>query len=55
MGLPEILETMLSTISHSNTVRTWSIYPEKDGSVSIKIRFDTPRESVTNVSSAHYK
>ena len=55
MGLPEILETMLSTISHSNTVRTWSIYPEKDGSVSVKIRFDTRREPVNHDSSAHCK
>ena len=39
MGLPNVLEKLLDTLSGTNEVRTWNIFQDKNGTVVVKIRF----------------
>ena len=55
MGLPDILQNMLTVVSGSNSVKNWSIYPEKDGSTTFKIRFCATEESVNHDENIHYR
>ena len=38
-GLPDMLETLLGAIAGANKLNSWSIYQEKDASVTVKLRF----------------
>ena len=40
MGLPNTLEYLLETLSVKDSVRSWQIYEERNGSVTVKIRFN---------------
>jgi len=40
MGLPKMLETLLAAAAGDNTVKSWTIFEEKSGSIVFKIRFD---------------
>jgi hypothetical protein len=39
LDLPKALRTMLESLACQNEVRNWSIYPESNGNVCVKIRF----------------
>lgn len=39
MELPIMLQNMLKAIMETNTVKTWNIYPERNGIVTFKIKF----------------
>ena len=39
MGLPKVLEDMVSVLSDNNTLHSWSIFQEKNGFVNIKLKF----------------
>ena len=57
MGLPDILQNLLTVVSGSHILKNWSIYPEKDGSTTFKIRFNGAiGESVNHTSeNIHFK
>ena len=59
MGIPEILQNMLASTADSYSIKSWSIYPEKDGTVTFKIRFcgesEPAERDISNSNPAHYK
>ena len=40
MGVNKILDNVLTTVCEDYALRSWSIFHEKDGSISLRIRFD---------------
>ena len=56
LELPDILQNLLTIVSGSHTLKNWSIYPEKDGSTTFKIRFGVAiGESVNHTENIHFK
>ena len=51
MGLPKVLETVITSLLDASVIRSWTIYHEKDDSVNLKIRF-APTESVKHAKQA---
>ena len=46
MGLNKILENMLTKFGEEYSLRSWSIFDEENGCVSVRIKFDANRSSV---------
>ena len=40
MGVNKILDNVLTTVCEDYALRSWSVFHEKDGSISLRIRFD---------------
>ena len=56
-ALPKLLETVLVSLSNDNNIRSWSIYNDKDGSISLRIKFVPEEESISRdrqTTNAHY-
>ena len=54
MGLNKVLVDTLTTFSEEHMLRSWSIYHEQNGCISLKIKFDNIGDSV-NRESMPYK
>ena len=48
MGLPKVLENMLSVAADDNILKSWNIYQEKDGFITFKIRFHSSENSINH-------
>ena len=56
MGLSDILGNVMSSLSQDNKLVSWSIYQEKDGHISLKVRFVPVDDSAKRDSEEiHYK
>jgi hypothetical protein len=55
MGLNELLGNTLSSVSEDNILLSWSIFHEKDGHISMKIRFEPKGDAVKREAETHYK
>ena len=53
-GLNKVLVDTLTTLSEEHMLRSWSIYHEQNGCISLKIKFDNIGDSV-NRESMTYK
>lgn len=54
MGLPNILEDMLSMLLDKNSLKSWSIFQEKCGIVTMKIRFECQQDAANRVEESHF-
>ena len=48
MGQPKVLENMLEAASENKSLKTWSIFQEKDGCINFKLKFDSETDSVNH-------
>lgn len=55
MGLHDLLGNTLSSLSEDKMLLSWSVFPEKDGHISVKIRFGPTDDSVNRDTEAHFK
>jgi len=56
MGLCDVLGNVITTLSQDNTLLSWSVYHEKNGQISVKIRFEPVDESPKrDKEDIHYK
>ena len=55
MGLNEILGNALVSLSSEHLLQSWTIYHEKSGHISVKIRFMAATDSVNHDNGIHYR
>ena len=55
MGLSNLLENVMSSLSEDNQLLSWSIYQETNGQIALKIRYQPTTEAVNRDMNAHYK
>ena len=55
MGFPKPLENILNIITASNNLQSWSIFQEKDGSINVKLKFNSHEEPVNHIKNSSYK
>ena len=54
MGLNKALEMTLASLSDENTLLSWSVFQEKSGQISVKIRFEAANDAVNHRDDSHY-
>ena len=55
MGLNDLLRKTLVTLSEDNSLLSWSIFHEKSGQISVKIRFEPMQEERNRDPDIHYR
>ena len=55
MGLYNLLENVMSSLSEDNQLLSWSIYQETNGQIALKIRYQPSTEAVNRDMNAHYR
>ena len=55
MGLHNILDNALSSISEENTLVSWSIWHDKNGDISVRIRYKAAEETSNRDEQVHYR
>ena len=55
MGLHNILDSALSSISEENTLVSWSICHDKNGDISVRIRYKAAKETSNHDEQVHYR
>ena len=54
MGLNKVLEMTLASLSDENMLLSWSVFQEKSGQISVKIRFEAANDAVNHRDDSHY-
>ena len=54
MGLSKVLEMTLASLSDENDLISWSVFQEKSGQISVRIRFEAANDAVNHSADAYY-
>ena len=54
MRINKVLEMTLASLSDENMLLSWSVFQEKSGQISVKIRFEAANDAVNHRDNSHY-